>query len=200
MAQHRGRASVDGKREELRNKALEQAVAVTTAKGSVLRQVHASDLAAEMLRVFKGPGGLARRIYIQFLKAPNGSHTRTKILDMVAKFVLADSAHNNAPGTQITDMDDAEIEREMEQMIGGAREGDAGDPDQAEAIELEERIIADEMEDPEIAEMESEIAAMESKEDDNGDIIVVPDEDESARSISNLVGRLDSKLRKNRRK
>lgn len=164
----RGNITADIKQKELRDEAMAQAMAAITPPDSPLRAVHISDIASELFRVFRGPGGVARRLYVQFLKAPAGSHTRTKILEIILKFALADSARSGVGGsTDVGDMSDDEIAAEEKRIMNDGMQQDLGDPGSiGAAIEVEEAIESAEAADPELLELDAEISLMERQESD----------------------------------
>jgi len=149
-------------REHAREQAVEQAIKLFTAPGGKTKQVHLSDIASECVRAFKGPRGLALRLYMQFLKAPDGSHTRTKILDLVMKLVVSDTVNNSAGGNEVDDMDEGEMNAELYETITGGTPQDSGDPSSREDISrFEEEALESERDDPEVLELEEEIRRFE---------------------------------------
>lgn len=157
----KGRLSKE--RKNIRKKAVAQAVSLFTDKSKApAKSVHLSDMAAELLRVFKGPRGFACRVYLQYLAVPDGHPTRTKILDMILKLTVSDSAQNSTSGTEVDDITDEELDAELNSVLVDGMEEDVGDPySEEDRKEVEAALAAQELQDPEIAAMEAQIALME---------------------------------------
>lgn len=157
----KGRLSKE--RKNIRKKAVAQAVSLFTDKNKApAKSVHLSDMAAELLRVFKGPRGFACRVYLQYLAVPDGHPTRTKILDMILKLTVSDSAQNSTSGTEVDDITDEELDAELNSVLVDGMEEDVGDPySEEDRKEVEAALAAQELQDPEIAAMEAQIALME---------------------------------------
>jgi len=152
----------------LQGQALNQALEIITGdQGGKSRQVHLTDITAECVRMFRGPQGLARRLYQQYLKAPDGSQTRTKILDTVFKLIINDTAKNGSVNqTDVGDMTDDEMHTEVEDLINGVNFQDLGDPSSPDDQDtISEAIDEAELADPEIAEIDADIARMEAQEE-----------------------------------
>lgn len=161
-----GKALPTRDRRRLQEKALKNAVDIFSKDAGKARPVHLSDLAAELVRAFKGPRGLALRAYLQYLKTDEGSATRTKILDMVFKMVIADSNHSQTGGTDVDDLSDQELEQELHSVMSDGVAADPGDPfTEADKEALEEAAKAEELTDPEVAAMEEEIQLLEEAGD-----------------------------------
>ena len=150
----KGRLSKE--RKNIRKKAVAQAVSLFTDKNKApAKSVHLSDMAAELLRVFKGPRGFACRVYLQYLAVPDGHPTRTKILDMILKLTVSDSAQNSTSGTEVDDITDEELDAELNSVLVDGMEEDVGDPySEEDRKEVEAALAAQELQDPEIAAME----------------------------------------------
>ena len=162
---------VAAKKEQLRRKQLDKTIELLTSSdmGSA-KPAYLTDLAAEISKVFRGPQGLARRLYLQYLKAPDGSAQRMKILDMVFTIISKDSQMNGmGNSTDLGDMTEEEMQSEVAGIIDGASQVDPGDPCDPDFRERAiEQVDKAENEDPEVAELDKEIELMEAGEQDRG--------------------------------
>jgi hypothetical protein len=128
------------------------------------QRANLADLGDAWFTIFRGPQGLARRAYIDFLSAPAGSPTRLRFYEIAYDFAKM-QAENGAKSVEL--LSDDELEQEALDLLLNRQGADEGDPKTKEGIELAEKLLLEseggELSAEECAQLDAEIARMEAR-------------------------------------
>jgi hypothetical protein len=93
--------------EAIRDSLQSEIISLTYADASTNFTPHIATMFEAMMRQFGGPDGMARCIKSTYLAAPQGSHTRAKILSDIQKMGMA--VTDEGRSRSVDQMDDAEL-------------------------------------------------------------------------------------------
>lgn len=155
LAEEMAQALEAGGRERLAEVA--KRVATTRPK----KRANLVDLGDEFFTIFGGAPGLARRAYLDYLKAPEGSNLRLGFYNVVVQLAKM-AADNGMKSAELLDDDD--IEEELLDFFAGTKDRDLGDPKTPEGRDLAKeamKAVEREMSPEECARIDAEIAQLE---------------------------------------